>query len=309
MMVPWLLCALLFAAALVLGIKYMLLRKAVNEIRVGMEECLSWDTNTLIPISPGDRAAARLASSLNGQLKVLREMRQQYQSGNRELKEAITNISHDLRTPITAIRGYMDLLEREAPAGKARRYLSIIEDRVEALRQLTEELFGYSVAVSRPDPAEYVSVSLNSALEDCVAAHYAALLERGIAPEIQMPKTHVMRALDPSALSRVLGNIMSNAMKYSEGDLQIALNEAGEITFSNTASGLDEIQAQMLFDRFYTVNAARNSTGLGLAISRTLVERMNGRITAEYAQGKLRIRVALPASNQSQMPVGISSKH
>ena len=80
--------------------------------------------------------------------------------------------------------------------------------------------------------------------------------------------------LDRSALSRVFSNLISNAIKYSDGDLKIVLSERGEVTFSNMASGLDEIQVGRLFDRFYTVEAARKSTGLGLAISKTLVEEM-----------------------------------
>ena len=108
---------------------------------------------------------------------------------------------------------------------------------------------------------------------------------------LEISETKVMRMLDRSALSRVFSNLISNAIKYSDGDLKIVLSERGEVTFSNMASGLDEIQVGRLFDRFYTVEAARKSTGLGLAISKTLVEEMNGTISAKYENGRLSIHI------------------
>ena len=93
------------------------------------------------------------------------------------------------------------------------------------------------------------------------------------------------------ALSRVFSNLISNIIKYSDGDLKIVLSENGEITFSNMASRLDKIQMGRLFDRFYTVEAARKSTGLGLAISKTLVEQMNGTISAKYEDSRLSILI------------------
>lgn len=99
---------------------------------------------------------------------------------------------------------------------------------------------------------------------------------------------------DPTALRRVFGNILNNAVKYSDGDLQVTLTADGAVTFSNHASGLDQVQTERLFDRFYTVETARGSTGLGLSIAKLLTEEMGGVITATYEDGQLRIRVAFP---------------
>lgn len=117
------------------------------------------------------------------------------------------------------------------------------------------------------------------------------MTERGIVPEVQISERKVVRMLDHSALSRVFSNLIGNAAKYSGGDLKIVLSENGEILFSNMAPALDAIQTNRLFDRFYTVETARKSTGLGLAISRTLVEQMNGSISAEYQNNRLSVRV------------------
>ena len=221
---------------------------------------------------------------------ILRKQRHKYLNGDRELKEAVTNISHDLRTPLTAICGYMDLLEKEEKSENVTRYLSLIENRVDAMKQLTEELFRYSVILSTEEMT-METVHVNGVLEESIAAFYGALTSRGIQPRIHMSGKRIEKKLNRDALARVFSNILNNALKYSDGDLEITLLDDGEIVFSNTASGLSEIQVGKLFDRFFTVEAARNSNGLGLAISKTLVEQMGGRITADYNNKVLSIAI------------------
>lgn len=278
--------ALIIAALL---IKIYLLRKAAREIAEGFGDRLITETNTLIDISTSDKYMRRLANAVNSELRKLRAERHRFQQGDRELKNAVTNISHDLRTPLTAICGYLDLLEQEEASEAVRRYLSVIRSRAEILSQLTEELFRYSVILATEGDAVREPVDINSMLEESIAAFYMGLKERGILPRIQMPEEKVVRNLDRSALSRVFANLLQNAMKYSDGDLEITLSERGEIRFTNTASRLNNLQIAKLFDRFYTVEAARNSNGLGLAIARTLVEQMHGVISAEYENNRLHI--------------------
>ena len=118
--------------------------------------------------------------------------------------------------------------------------------------------------------------------------------QRGIAPEIFLPEGAVVRALDSSAVSRIFGNIISNALKYSDGDFSVALDRDGTAIFSNAAHALDPVVTAQLFDRFYTVETGRGSTGLGLSIARLLTERMGGTIQAEYREGRLLIAVRFP---------------
>ena len=297
-MLPWLLCLVLLIVVLALLVKVRLLQKSMEEIAEELGERLSTDTNVLISISSRDGHVRKLAGELNRHLRLLREQRRRYQSGDRELKEAVTNISHDLRTPLTAICGYLDLLEREDLSPETERYLALIANRVEAMKRLTEELFRYSVILSSGE-AVWEAVDMVSVLEESIAGFYGPLKKRGIEPVIDLPGEAVVQPLDRAMLSRVFDNVLSNALKYSAGDLDIVMTASGEVSFSNTAPGLDEVQVGRLFHRFFTVEAARGSAGLGLAIARTLVERMHGRITAEFRQGRLTISIAFPSSLQS----------
>lgn len=277
--------------------KLYYMKKAVREIRASFANRLITDTNTLLDSPSRDKDMRRLAAELNEELRKLRKQRHRFEQGDLELKNAVTNISHDLRTPLTAIWGYLDLLEKEAMSEPVSRYVEMIRNRAALLTQLTEELFRYSVILTTEENLEKEPVELNRALEESIAAFYAALTERGITPKIRLTEKKIIRQLDRSALSRVFSNLLNNAIKYSDGDLEISLSEKGEVLFSNHASGLDEVQVGRLFDRFYTVETARNSTGLGLSIARALVERMHGTITAEYAEGRLSIRLQFPPAH------------
>ena len=295
------LCVILSITVIALCIKIILMQKSAEKISEELTEKLKSDTNTLISIATQDRAMCRLANDINAQLRELRKQRLRFVQGDIELKNAVTNISHDLRTPLTAISGYLDLLDHVEKNETAERNLEIIKKRTEVLKQLTEELFRYSVVTSPEYSSTTELVAVNGVLEESILGFYAALQERKITPNIHMTENKVMRKLNRAVLSRIFSNLLNNAMKYSDGDLDITLTDAGEIIFANMASSLNEVEAERLFDRFYTVENARKATGLGLSIARTLMEQMNGTITAQYGNGKLSICIQLP-DNLSASP-------
>lgn len=321
----WLIGGMLLAVIVILHCRIAALHMAMREIGEELAEKLETDTNTPITTGSRDGAIRELAENVNGWLRTLRDKRHRYEQGNRALQEAVTNVSHDIRTPLTAICGYLELLEQEEKSETAERYLAVIRNRTAELKKLTEELFVYATVVPADIATEvkcdegvingagtvdakalhgtrvfgqdenYEDVEIGEALEESILAYYGALQERQITPEVFTPDTKIVRRLNPKALSRIFANVLDNAVKYSDGDLQIRLSEDGEITFSNHAANLDEIQVGRLFDRFYTVENAAQATGIGLSIARILTEQMGGRIAAQYADGVLTIRVNLCA--------------
>ena len=290
-MLPWILCGIFAVIIIALAVKIRVMQKSMDEICDSISEHLCSDTNQLVTVSSSDKHVRHLASEIAKQLAELRRQRRQYISGDRELKEAVTNISHDLRTPLTAICGYLELLEAEELTAPAKRYVAQIGSRAEALKALTEELFRYSVISSVSD-LQYEKVNVGRVLEDTLISFYGALEQKRIVPEITLFEGEIVRLLDPSALSRIFGNIIANAVKYSDGDFAVTMTEKGEITFSNTASALSSVEVGRLFDRFYTVDSARKSTGLGLSIAKLLTERMGGSVSAEYQSDVLTIRLS-----------------
>ena len=278
---------------LLLCAKIVLMKKAIREVTDEFSDRVESDTNTLIDVSTGDKDIVRLAETLNSRLRVLRAEHLQYHQGNAELKAAITNISHDLRTPLTAICGYIDMLQNTGDKEKQVHYLAIMKERAGMMKQLTEELFKYSVILSEEEELEVENVFINQLLAESISGFYPALSERGITPDIRLTEHRIERRVNKAALTRVFSNLLNNAVKYSDGDLSITLGDTGEILFKNHAKGLSTVEVEQLFHRFYTVEAGHHSTGIGLSIAKTLIERMHGSITAVYENEKLTIRIML----------------
>ena len=288
----WVICAVLAVVCILLLAKIYYLRKSCDEIIDKLDLIMSDDTNAKITILSDDRHMKLLATELNRRLRQIRKDQLKYISGDRELKDAITNLSHDLRTPLTAIMGYLQIMKDIPKSEKLEQYLAIIKGRAEAMKQLTEELFRYSVVLSEQQSQPEQTV-VNKVLEDSVMSYYAAMCEKGIVPKVDITEEKITRLLDPTALARVFANLMNNAIKYSGGDLEISLREPCVIEFSNSAPEMTNTQVERLFDRFYTVEAAHKSTGLGLSIARTLIEQMGGTIDASLDGEKLTITIFL----------------
>ena len=290
-MLPWVLCAVLFVVCVIFAIKIYAMRKSVNEICEQVTQILSNETNMKISVTSSDKYVRRLASELSAELDELKKQRIKYQRGDRELKEAITNISHDLRTPLTAVFGYLDLLDTQDVSDDARRYIESIRGRAEKMKELTEALFRYSV-LCFSEELSFEKADVCAVLQESVLSFYSEFERRGITPKIIMPEKEVIRRVDVSALSRVFDNIISNALKHGDGDLNIELTDDCRISFSNKANELSVLDVQRLFDRFFSLSTARQSTGLGLSIAKVLTEKINGKIEAEYKNKELFITLS-----------------
>lgn len=283
-----------FAAfAVALGIKVYAMKKSARELVDCFSFALDNDTNAGITLSSRDRDMRKLANTLDEQILALRKSRLKYDNGNAELKKAVVDISHDLRTPLTVISGYLEMLAAEKKSKAVGEYIGIIENRVEAMKKLTEELFDYSYATSY-DGEQPVTLDLKKELETTLLDFYAAFSQKKIEPDISLPETKVMRTTDRSKIQRIFANIISNAVKYSDVDFAVEMTDGGVVTFSNTARGLDPLSAARLFDRYYTVNSGgTHASGLGLSIAKELAESLGGSLGGRYESGKLYITLEL----------------
>lgn len=285
------LCLILTVFLIAAIIKIFIMKKSAKEVSSQLSEKIHTDTNTLITISSFDKDIRKLAAELNILIKEMNEQKLRYTQGDKALKENVTNISHDIRTPLTAISGYLELLKKENNSPQARRWLEIISERTDAIKNMTNEMLTYAVSVSEKHDILLENVIINDILEETISSFYGAITERKITPEINICEKKIHRKLNRNALKRIFANIISNAIKYSDGDLKIILNENGNISFSNHASELDEITVNRLFQRFYTVENAGKSTGLGLSIAKALTEQMNGKIRIHYSQKQIFIDI------------------
>lgn len=289
----YLIIGILLVVIIGLILKLALIKKSIKEIRNQTSYILRKDTNNLITISSSDSDVAELTQKLNKELQELRKQKLYYKNGNQELKELMTNVSHDMRTPLTAIKGYVELINKTQDAEKQKKYLKIIEKKINELTVLTEQIFEFSKIVDRNQKIKKEKYCINDILEELLASYYTILNTKKIIPKIEICDKKVYRKIDINIITRVFDNILSNAIKYSDGDLEIKLEENGKITFSNIAKTLDEVTVKKMFNRYYTVENAKKSTGLGLSIAKQLIETCNEKISAKYVNGRLIIEIEL----------------
>lgn len=289
----YIIIAILLIILIFIIFKLYIIKKSLKEIGCSINDILKSDTNNLLTISSSDKDIKNLTNCLNIELKELRNQRLQYENGNQELKKTITNISHDMRTPLTAINGYMDLIKDETEGEKQNEYIEIIERKTNDLIILTEQLFDFSKTMDIGTKIKKEKCCINEILEETLANYYIIFKEKNIIPQVKISKEKIYKMVDKNTIIRVFENILSNVSKYSNGDFRVVLNKEGKITFSNKATSLDATTVQKIFDRYFTVENAKKSTGLGLSIAKQLVELNGGNIKANYINGYLIIEVLL----------------
>lgn len=273
-----------------LVIKLFLVKKSIREIEKNFNIILESDTNNIISISSSDKDIKNLTITLNNNLIELRKQKLKCKNGNQELKSIITNISHDLRTPLTAIKGYIDLIKTEKVSNSQEKYLRIIQRKSDELNELTSQLFEFSKIIDTLEKNRTLvqkECCINEILEETLLSFYNVFKEKNIIPQISISNENLYKKVDKLSIVRVFENILSNVSKYSNGDFKVEMNDNGIITFSNKSNSLDATSVQKIFDRYFSVENAKESTGIGLSIAKQLLELNNGEISAEYVKKTL----------------------
>ena len=290
-------CIVLAIALIIAVIKIALLKRGYDELTDNIEDQVRGKTQIPVTLTTADPHARRTAETLNHELAKLQDLRNEYLDGNRKVAQAVTEISHDIRTPLTAINSYLDLMKDEENEALKQEYLERIKSRTLSLSDLADELFKYSTSTDPtryPVQSEEVSsepIDICRTLEECILSFYAAFKGKGIEPEIELPDEPVFVLCDKKSANRIFENIISNAIKYANDSLCVRLNRDGTAVFSNPAPDLTPVSAAKLFDRYFTVKEGSNSTGLGFSIAKELIVRNGGTIESELIDGVLSIKV------------------
>ena len=285
------LCIIILFITSIISIKYILLKLSLNKSYKDFELIINSDTNNLLTISCNDKNLKEFINKLNKNLKKLRKLELEYNQGNINLKHTITNISHDLRTPLTAIKGYLDILDKKNFTKEQIKYFNIINTKVNDLVNLTEELFNYSKILDKAYLIKKEQVCLNIVLEEVFCSYYDLFKNNNIIPKIDITSNKIIKEIDLICFKRIIENIISNLLKYSNKSIYIKLDNTGSITFINKTKKLDKVSVGKIFDRYFTVESSKKSNGIGLSIAKELVILNNGEITAKYINNKLIIKI------------------
>jgi len=285
-------CIVLAVTMIVLLVKVVLLERAFKEIGDQVKDHMDGTNSSIFQLSTSNKEARKLANDLNGALQELHAERVFLKDGDKRMKENVTAISHDLRTPLTAINSYVDLLENETDEARRREYLDRIKDRTSELKDMTGELFKYSVSSDTQYDSQLSNedLDLKSIIENSLISFYKEFTSKGIDPQTEFPSEKVIINSNRKTLMRIFDNVFSNVAKYATS-LSVKLSDDGVVTVSNDAPDLTPVQVSKLFDKYYTVTDGTNSTGLGLSIAKDLVGRVGGSISAGLSDGMLTITI------------------
>ena len=255
-----------------------------------LKEITEKDTNLLLSTSSGDKSIKILVDSLNKELKKLLSLKREYSKGIFDVKKSAENIAHDIRTPLTAIKGYVDLLEKEELSEEGRKYLEIIKGRVDYMKEMIDELF-LSLSMRSRGVLNLSNIDAKSILEEALVSNYKEFEKKGMTPSLITPNEKVIIKADSKALYRAYSNIISNALKYGEGEFKVEMDEKGNTIFSNLAPNMDSVEANKLLDRYYTISDAKASSGIGLSISKEILQEMGGELKVKLENQRLYISI------------------
>lgn len=253
-------------------------------------------TEKKIDITLLDKDIEKMTIEINNLIDLHALSNIEKKSAERELKQAIANISHDLRTPLTSILGYIQLIEKPEVTDEERKeYLAIAKDRAKRLQILLNDFFELSVIESVDYSLKLGKLGLNSIVEEIVINLYDKFNEQQIVPSIKIPQEQMNIIGDESAIKRVIENLVINAIRYSDGNVSITLernNTKINLTISNDVKDITEKDVELFFNRFYTADQTRSGkgTGLGLSIAKALMDKMNGKLSAELKDSWLYVK-------------------
>lgn len=295
---PWIfLCILLFLFCVVLAIYLFYLKRELKNIKRELCETKDMSYNRQITISLFDRDLTELSAQINDNLDYQKKLKREAESSEIRLKQSVSDIAHDLRTPLTVIKGNLQLLsENGMLTERDKGYLNICMDKAEMLKKMVDDFFEMSLLESDGQAVQLKEVNGTNVIMQFVADHEAVIREHYLEPEIRLPEKSVMILADEPMLVRMLGNLLGNVLKYAEREFVISMEiqekdgaSFCDMAFSNKLLEGTCIDVAHLFDRTYRGSRARTGqgAGLGLYIVQLLAQKQGAEVYAEEAGGWL----------------------
>ena len=294
------LCIVLAAVCAALGLWVWTQHKSLRSAARQLAELERTDSTARLRLAVPNRAAEDLLEQVNRLLELRRQDQSLWLERERSLRQQIANVSHDLRTPLTSILGYLQLLEGDGLSEEERReYLKVVESRAKALQSLITGFYDLSRLEGGEYPLTREPVNLYSSLSGLLAAFYNDFTDRGFDMTVELEENLPPVQADSGGVLRVFTNLIRNALDHGQGKMTVRLFQTGEgvvSLFANETHELTQEDLPHVFDRFFTSDKMRTgrNTGLGLAIVKTLTAQMGCRVEADLEDGMFAIRVVWP---------------
>ncbi|MDU1320339.1 MAG: HAMP domain-containing sensor histidine kinase [Clostridium botulinum] len=283
-MIYIILILLIILAFLVIRLSYI--DKQIESLIKQLTDINKNKTDKKITIGLLNKRIEILSEKINEIIEVKKQSEANKVKIENDLRQTIANMSHDLRTPLTSIIGYIQFLKLDNISKEEKNeYLNIAERRAKVLESLLNDFYELSLIESLDYELNLEKLNINKILQGLILGKYADFMNRSIEPNIKIPKENIYIIAEEKSLERVIDNLLSNTIKYAKDNVDISLEEDDNtvlLKVSNNIINLTSQDVENIFDRFYMADKTRSGkgTGLGLAIAKGLVEKMNGNIRA-----------------------------
>lgn len=290
MAIMFLMTLIIILIAIIIGYKREF-KRINNEIINNLDEYINIKTKST------DKDIENLVESINLIFDSRQKIVAEKNKNEEKIRESISNMSHDLRTPLTSIMGYLQMIksEKSSEADK-KEYMDIVEKRTKSLQQLISSFYDLSRMEGNEYNFNYKKVNLSSILCENIAVFYNDFRNNNIEPIIEIDENVKDIISDDGAINRIFSNLITNMIKHGENFVKITLRQENDVIiteFINKATRLTQENVDKLFDRFYTVDNSRSdkNTGLGLYITRIMVEKLGHSISSKIDNGYLKIEI------------------
>ncbi|MCH5267946.1 MAG: HAMP domain-containing histidine kinase [Lachnospiraceae bacterium] len=295
----WLVIILGFASVILLFL-FLLQRREIKSISRQLGEIKNKETNALVHSVGSDKVSSDLINEINSLLRIVQSNRIYYEQKKQDLERMMTNISHDLRTPLTSAMGYIQIIQNSnLSEEEKKRELDVIKQRLVRLEELINSFFEFSQIISRGQKPEKEEVNVVAIMEEAIINHFDDYSAGNREIIFECASRKVMLPSHKQMMQRIFDNVISNALKHGRGDLRIVINigESIKIIFENEMQDTD-IDIEHVFDEFYTTDISRTkgNTGLGLAMVKKYTEMLDGTVSVEDREGVFCLAVEFPAS-------------
>ena len=278
---------------LILLLKYLQIKRQIRNLSKQMAELANGKSEKMLDISLIDKDLEQLAGILNQYNDKQRQSIAGTLRHEMYLKESIANISHDLRTPLTVILGHLQLLKKENLTDRQAQRIETIFHKAERMKELVQTFYDLSVLDAEQITPRREDFNLSNLLINLITENAPALEAKKLSPKIDLPPYSVYLNSDCSMVERILQNLLTNAIRYSSGDIKMNLMQKDErrivFTIKNSIESRTEINPDRLFERFYTGDASRHNggTGVGLAVVKLVTDKLGGNVSAEIKSNVL----------------------
>lgn len=285
----------------IFGIRY---RRQIQKICRQMSFLKKHDSNMMIHSELRSGGIGELADLLNDLLRKQREEHRNYLQKESMISDTYTNLSHDIRTPLTSLDGYVQLMAECKSEEEQKKYLYIIRERIGSLKEMLEELFLFTKVKNESYQLKLSPVCINTVLQQTVFSYYGEWTGKGITPHIELPGERFFVIGNEAAMRRIFQNVIKNGLDHGTNEISITMKEKKEkvcLEISNEVSHPEEIDVTQVFEHFYKADVARSKTssGLGLSIAKELAVRMNAELTAGIENHKFYIKAVFQKADRT----------